>query len=295
MRLASKTNLVTALRALSMFALVAGGFSGCDVPDEEGDDSSESAVTTDDRFKPKVIKNISRLVTVANGQQRRLTGEAYQDPLCKKVINKPNPPRTVCSASRPTDYTNAILHEDPNAVASDPAFPAKWGNQKYVGCGVAAAYNVLAYYGAANPWPAGIRTTKFSDSRIMSVPTSLRTDLENALNRQANGSYSVQLFHGAPAFRVVGQALSRGDVVVALVNGGTHWQVITGMREAGVDEWARTIFEYHAIDYGFGGEWRTEGQLQLGFNTVDSVVSSLGGSDAVGYMSDTFLIVSRQR
>jgi hypothetical protein len=293
MRFAS-SHLVMTFRALSMFALAAGSFTACDVPDDD-EESAEGAVATDERFKAHTIPNVSRVVTVANGQTRRLTGAIYEAPLCKKVINKPNPPRTVCTAVPARDYTEAILHENPNAVASDAPFPAKWGNQQYVGCGVAAAYNVLAYYGASNPWPAGIRTTRFSDSRIMSVPTSLRTDLENALNRQANGSYSVKLFNGSPAFRIVGQALSRGDVVVALVNGGTHWQMITGMREAGVDEWARTVFEFYAVDYGYGGQWRTEGQLQLGFNTVDSVVSTLGGADAVGYRSDTFLIVSKQR
>jgi hypothetical protein len=282
-------------RALATISVALGALSACEgpLPDELGAEGSEEALTADD-FKSRVIPNISRVVTVANGQQRRLTGEAYQAPRCKWVKDPySDPPRRAVCTTPATDYTNAILHENPNAVASDAPFPAKWGSQPYQGCGVAAAYNVLAYYGAANPWPAGIRYTKFTDSRIMSVPSYLRADLENALNNQANGRYSVRIFHGAPAYRIVGQALSSGNVVVALVDGGTHWQVITGMRTAGSDSWGRTIFEYYALDYGFGGQWRTEGQLQLGFSALPAVGSHIGGAEAVDYRSDTFLIVHK--
>lgn len=294
MRPMGQTRFATSFRALATVSLALGALSACEgpLPDDLDQEGNEEALTDAD-FKSRTF-SISRVVTVANGQQRRLTGAAWQGPRCKWVKNPGgDPPRRAVCTTPGTDYTNAILHEDPNASATDDPFPAKWGDQPYQGCGVAAAYNVLAYYGASNPWPAGIRYTKVKDDAIMSVPSFLRADLENALNRQANGRYSVRIFHGGPAYRVVGQALAGGNVVVALANGGTHWQVITGMRAGGTDSWGRTIWEYYALDYGFGGEWLTEGQLKLSFDLLPSVAASLGAAEAIDYMSDTFLIVTK--
>jgi hypothetical protein len=291
--LLANTRLALTLRAFCAVALASATIAACEGPESLTDDTEGSdSDLTDPRLMGHYVNGISRIVNVANGQQRRFTGDAYNEPLCKLVPNKPGPPRKVCATNHVSEYSNAILHEDPNATASDNPFPAKWGDREYQGCGVAAAYNVLAYFGASNPYPGGIRFTKFSDSRIMSVPSYLRTDLENALNRQANGTYEVRTEHGAPAFRIIGHALAAGDVVVALVNNGTHWQVITGLRAAGADEWSRTLWEYYAVDYGFGGRWRTEGDLELEFSGWDAAVEKFGES-TVDYMSNTFLIAHK--
>jgi hypothetical protein len=265
-------------RVLPALALALGSIA-CD----PGNDAELDEQNLTEDLSPQ---NRSYVVNMANGVQRQFTGVWKPEPRCRKMKNPySDTPRTVCAATQPGAYLSA---------ATDAPFGARWGNQPYQGCGVAAAYNVLAYFGAANPWPAGIRFTKFSDGRIMSVPSQLRTDLENALNNQANGRYSVELFNGTPASRIVASALASGGVVVALVNNGTHWQTITGMRDSGrSDEWARTIWEFYALDYDFSGVWRTEAELDLELHGWDNLGSILGGGDAVDYRSDTFLIVRK--
>jgi hypothetical protein len=284
--LRTTTGLSHTKTLLPALLLALGSMGACD----PGSDTELDEQNLKEDLSPRII---SRVVTMANGVQRQFTGKWQPQPRCR-TMKTPSGPRTTCAATQPGDYVAAAVHEFAGAAATDPPFGAKWGNQPYQGCGVAAAYNVLAYFGAANPWPAGIRFTKFSDSRIMSVPSQLRADLEAALNNQANGRYSVELLYGSPTFRIVANALAGGGVVVALVNNGTHWQTITGMRDSGrSDEWARTIWEFYATDYGFSGVWRTEAELDLELHGWDNLGSIFGGGDAVDYRSDTFLIVRK--
>jgi hypothetical protein len=276
------------MKPLLAALLALGPIAACD----PGSDAELDEQNLTENLSPQIRSSV---VNMANGVQRQFTGVWQPEPRCRKMKNPySETPRTVCAATQPGAYLKAAVHEYAGAGPNDPPFGAKWGNQPYQGCGVAAAYNVLAYFGAANPWPAGIRFTKWSDSRIMSVPSQLRTDLENALNNQANGRYSVELFYGTPASQIVARALAGGGVVVALVNNGTHWQVLTGMRDSGrSDEWARTIWEFYALDYGFSGVWRTEADLDLELHGWDNLGSIFGGGDAVDYRSDTFLIVRK--
>jgi hypothetical protein len=274
-------------RFLSGLALALSSAGAC----ESGDDTelSEQAAVTKEDLSPRTI---SRVVNVANGVQRQFTG-TWQPQLRCTTSKTASGPRTTCLAITPGDYTEAAVHENAGAGPGDAPFGARWGNQPYQGCGIAAAYNVLAYFGAADPFPVGIRFTNFGDGKIMSAPSTLRGDLETALNRQANGSYTVEMFNGSPTFRIVGDALAHGGVVVALVNNGTHWQVLTGLRRAGLDDFARVIFEYYAIDYGSGGTWRTEAALDLELHGWDSLGSTFGLGDGLDYRSDTFLIVRK--
>jgi hypothetical protein len=226
-----RNRLHVGTRALPALVLALGLVGACDPGD--GTELDEQGLTKED-LSPRII---SRAVTMANGVQRQFNAVWQPQPRCR-TMKAPGGTRTTCAATQPGDYLKATMHDNVGAGPGDAPFGAKWGDQPYQGCGVAAAYNVLAYFGAANPWPAGIRFTRWSDSRIMSTPSNLRADLENALNNQANGSYRVELFYGTPAFRIVANALASGGVVVALVNNGTHWQVLTGMRDSGrSDEW----------------------------------------------------------
>lgn len=158
--------------------------------------------------------------------------------------------------------------------ASGIPFPAfnNLGPQSYVGCGPQAIFNVLNYYGITSyslydvanstttwQWPLDI------DENIATTPNGLADSLRDKLNAGHGGAFRVDV-QEIPAgdgtvvgfAQAVKGALAHGDPVVALVQGGSHFQVITGFRNLG-----RGIpNEFYVIDYPYGGHWVGEWDLR---------------------------------
>ena len=108
----------------------------------------------------------------------------------------------------------------------------KCGGQVYRGCGVAAAANVLNFYGVelgTHDVAPYIETINFPfTDNIGSTPDALASGLERLLNEKADGHFTVTRKSYTDVRREVWAAIRKGTPIILLVNNGGHYQVVTG-------------------------------------------------------------------
>jgi hypothetical protein len=243
--------------AILSLALLLG--SGCDAPAET--ELATLAVSRDSMPPPENVGFDFRLAS------RTLHKE--QMPFCKQVCDKWVP--------LPKDNERCVhYHEECNlgwkflglypGSPGDPGpqvFPAyDDANWSYEGCGPQAAQNILAYYGVHLPIKEVAKwfvVWKFpwDPANKQTTPDALAIGLQNVLDHYALGTYRVTRGQSFTFYWPASISLSRGNPIITIVNGGAHWQVVTGYR------W-NNGGEYRVIDYpGENGEtWKNEDQLR---------------------------------
>lgn len=117
----------------------------------------------------------------------------------------------------------------------------------YKGCGIKAAQNVLRYFGleksqqSIRNYIATIQSSVFSQN-IAVLPNALRNGLQDIFD-QYGVPYTVHRWSGVSESTIKSQ-LADGLPVIALVNNGNHWVVISGWdRDSGYyvqDDWIDT-------------------------------------------------------
>jgi len=195
------------------------GYSGC-----------KKEVTLTKRYSVHFdrIKNIPNLL-----------GGAVQ----KKVIliQKKNGPikrilKTVKKAPGVYDYTLFYSAEDADKNRIAGVYNHK-GDNKYVGCGIKVAQNVLAYFGIKKSQRAishYIKSYKIGKN-IAVYPSDLRKGLEKILADNGIENIKVDRYSGMSQADIE-TYLKQGFPVIALVDGGNHWVAITGKKASKISE-----------------------------------------------------------
>ncbi len=282
---------------LSTVALGATALGGCSAHVGDGLETSEDALTAQ--------------VLVEGTTTRRMTST----PLCLQVCTgyyythpKPGVVAKHCSGYRQECSSNsaASLFADDGAVARNEVFPAydEGPSWTYLGCGPQAAQNVLNYYGAPMPIadvaqyiPTFALEAGQSDQfvgGIATLPDSLVSGLQNLLDaRGGGGTYVVQKTSDQYLYRnIIQNEVSHGNPVILMVQGGNHYQVVTGYEPngAGGDR-------FHVIDYAGNDAWVNESDMDLGLSGAAEVLhdaawlSTLGFSDGGGLNDHTVITI----
>jgi hypothetical protein len=136
------------------------------------------------------------------------------------------------------------------------------GNWSYKGCGPQAAQNILAYYGVYLPIEEVARWIWvwefwWDPGNLQTTPDALVSGLQRLLDHYAIGQYKVTRHQNFVLYYPAVASLLKGNPLIVMVNGGAHWQVVTGYR------W-NNQGEFRVIDYpGEQGEtWMTDGGLR---------------------------------
>ncbi len=146
------------------------------------------------------------------------------------------------------------------------------GDDKYIGCGRKAAQNVLGYFGIKlrqkhiGKWVKGHKIGK----NIATYPSELRKGIQKALDKY---KYNIKVDrHSGKNQKDIINYLKRGFPVIALVQGGNHWVVITGYKSShlgftGKTAQNQTLFFIHNNGYNQVWNWHT---IKLNFDRRSS-------------------------
>lgn len=163
----------------------------------------------------------------------------------------------------------------------------------YEGCGPTAIYNVAEYLDAGQLTAAEIRdqitTYQFSEDSIGTGPNDLLTGLKAVLNEQSEREILVFKHAGADA-NTIRYYLSRGYPVIALVENGNHYVVVTGFVSQ------NDTYLYRIIDYYGYDRWVLEDYLSLEVDVNASVFSPLAelvSAGTTGWVSGTIFTFSQ--
>jgi Peptidase_C39 like family len=125
----------------------------------------------------------------------------------------------------------------------------------WYGCGRKATQNALRYFGIAIAQAeiaAYVKgTPMLVNDQIAVYPGHLKVGLQQLLNKFASAKFTVDLHNHMTGADVI-PYLRLGLPVVALVNNGSHWVVVSGKDEVGSyvhDNWAFT--RRRTLDIGF--------------------------------------------
>jgi hypothetical protein len=171
----------------------------------------------------------------------------------------------------------------------------------YHGCGVDAIRNVLEFYGANAVTEADIRarltTYSISSNKIAILPAELERALRDELSRRVVGTFVVTRVSGADPSRIRSE-LSQGNPVIALVDEGNHYQLVTGyaLGAGTVYSDVSSPHSYYVLDRG-GSEWVNDMAVNLDFPSWPALPAwgQLAGNllTSGGYYSGTLIIVER--
>lgn len=127
----------------------------------------------------------------------------------------------------------------------------------WYGCGIRAAQNALRYFGlerSQNEIDQHITTHRLPGGQIATYPGALRNGLQDFLDLYGKRKFRV-VRHEHKDGRDVIPYLNAGMPVIALVDGGTHWVVVSGYDETGgyfiQDNWAVREPRPRDLDLGF--------------------------------------------
>ena len=189
---------------------------------------------------------------------------------------------------------NVALHADGAAAIGNAIFPAynQGPGWEYNGCGPQAAQNVLNYYGVQMPI---VDVTQYihtfgliagsNDQGIATFPNDLASGLERLLNEKvAPKHFTVTRRSNVDPSDEVYKALRSGNPIILLVNGGSHYQVVTGIGLGGV----------FAIDYSGNDQWRYLSEMGMDLPWYSDIFSTVSRG-AGGYEDYTVITIEYKR
>ena len=264
------------------FALMiaASSTSGCgDLADDLA--TVQSAVSTSRTFKYAETQRVMKRDCGQKCAQYTLptNGGDLHSIKCLKWV-------TDCTVAGP--YTT--LHADSAAAAANTIFPGynQGPDWEYRGCGPQAAQNVLNYYGVQMPiaqvdqyiYTFGLVAGR-TDQSIATFPDDLASGLQRLLNEQvAPNHFTVTRRSGVYASIEVDKALRAGNPIILLVDGGVHFEVVTGTGTGGV----------YAIDYPGQEQWRSWTTLGMDLPWYSDIFSTVSFG-AGGYEDNTVITI----
>jgi Peptidase_C39 like family len=152
--------------------------------------------------------------------------------------------------------TKVTLHADATAAAWDAVFPEydEGPAYQYRGCGPKAAQNVLNYYGVQmSIADVSLYVSTFAlragelDQNIATYPDDLASGLQRLLNEKiAPNRFVVSRHSGVNITTAIQDSIRKGNPIVVLVNGGDHYQVVTGFDSGSA----------YVTDYAGQSKWR---------------------------------------
>jgi len=189
---------------------------------------------------------------------------------------------------------NTTLHADSAAMNANAIFPAynQGSSWEYNGCGPQAAQNVLNYYGVQMPI---VDVTQYihtfgliagsNDQGIATFPDDLASGLQRLLNEKvAPKHFTVTRRSNVYPTEEVDKALRSRNPIILLVDGGTHYQVVTGTGTGGV--WV--------IDYPGNDHWRQPTDLDMDLPWYSDIFSTVTYG-AGGYEDYTVITIDYKR
>ena len=186
---------------------------------------------------------------------------------------------TVCLASVTDTLEKKPWQEVKRCVSEE----YRCTEQVYRGCGVAAAANVLSFYGVeTTTLDIASHINSFGvpfSNNIATTPDSLASGLERLLNARADGQFKVTRKSNTAVHAEVGDAVRKGQPIILLVNRGGHYVMVTGFEQG--DVWSVT-------DY-VGSERKVQ-ERDLGISDITGDALGWAG----GYLPYTVIRIERR-
>jgi hypothetical protein len=190
----------------------------------------------------------------------------------------------------PTEVTLNVTASDPHPYG---AYPESEKTYFSAGCGPKAAQNVMSYFGVplriatVSGYIRTITARPFTDE-IATLPDDLADGLQDLLYDWGDGFFEVKRRWEPTQFAVaieIRKELMKGNPVILLDRGGSHFQIVTGIRALVREPASFKDFQFFVTDYPGEQEWTTPdismsfpGELTLGVG---------------GYEENTFITVNR--
>ena len=192
---------------------------------------------------------------------------------------------TDCVFAPPPSVT---LHADATAASAGVVFSAwRQPDWDYWGCGPQAAQNILNYYGVQmRVQDIGQYVPTFSllagsnDFRIATFPDSLASGLQRLLTETLGDHFVVLRRSGVNVPLEIDTAIKKGTPIIVLVNGGSHFQTVTGFDRT----------EAFVIDYPGNDQWRSKFDLDTELSWYSTIFSTVSFG-AGGFESDTVITI----
>lgn len=172
--------------------------------------------------KPLVVQKTKSVRTVVRGGIVRYM----------KVIEKaaPREPNVVSKAGVPP-VKDVLLYQKPGGDIMRPHNVS--GDEKYKGCGIKTAQNVINYFGIDMKQKHILNyvTGRKAGDRIFTLPSELRGGLEKLLKEFKLDDIEVHRVSGKST-KDIENYLAKGFPVIALVDNGTHWVTVVGVKNS---------------------------------------------------------------
>jgi len=184
---------------------------------------------------------------------------------------------------------SVTLHADAAAASANVVFPA-WTQPDwdYWGCGPQAAQNILNYYGvqmrvqdiAEQYIPTFGVIAGSNDQDIATFPDSLASGLQRLLTDKLGNHFVVRRRSGVTVPLEIDNAIKKGTPIIVLVNGGNHFQTVTGYDQSGA----------FVIDYPGNDQWRSKFGLDTELSWYSAIFSTVSFG-AGGFESNTVITI----
>jgi hypothetical protein len=253
-------------------ALVAGAVSGCD--DVQDDVAADPAALT--------FGGTTRVMKATCGKRCSKYlgwGGDFHALKCVEYV-------TDCVFAPPPSVT---LHADAAAASTGVVFSAwRQPDWEYWGCGPQAAQNILNYYGvqmrvqdiAQQYIPTFSLIAGSNGHDIGTFPDTLASGLQRLLTDKLGNHFVVQRRSGVTVPLEIDAAIKRGTPIIVLVNGGNHYQTVTGYNQS----------EAFVIDYPGNDQWRSKFGLDTELSWYSAIFSTVS-IGAGGFESNTVITI----
>jgi len=213
---------------------------------------------------------------------------------CSKYIGFGGDFRALRCVEYVTDCVNVpplsvTLHADAAAASTGAVFPA-WSQPDwdYSGCGPQAAQNILNYYGvrmrvqdiAQQYIPTFGLVAGSNEHNIATFPDSLASGLQRLLTDKLGNHFVVRRRSGVTVPLEIDTAIKKGTPIIVLVNGGNHFQTVTGYDQS----------QAFVIDYPGNDTWRGKFGLDTELSWYSDIFSTVSFG-AGGFESNTVITI----